>query len=151
MRILGFLLLVGSYAWFIIDIGQPGLMFSENAIVAVLLPTIFLLMMMYDREAWVSFARLLTFRYAPVDKEQDLKLIRFLSSGSRASMVTGVLYFLIYSVWGLATIRDPSTIGPSLSIDLLSLFYGFGLSELVFRPLAVVVQEKSHQKSPLVD
>ena len=66
----------------------------------------------------------------------ELRLyVNFFNMASQLSIAGGVVGTLVGNVNMLATMNNPSTIGASMAVALLTVFYGVLLSELVFQPL----------------
>ena len=58
----------------------------------------------------------------------------------------GMIGTLIGLVLMLANMEDPSTIGPAMSIALITTFYGAVLANLIFLPIAGKLKERSRQE-----
>jgi chemotaxis protein MotA len=63
------------------------------------------------------------------------------------SPAMGLIGTLIGLVQMLGNLDDPSTIGPSMAIALLTTFYGAVLSNMVFLPLAAKLERNSQQEA----
>ncbi|MFC1509039.1 MotA/TolQ/ExbB proton channel family protein [Candidatus Omnitrophota bacterium] len=61
--------------------------------------------------------------------------VNFFNMASQLSIAGGVVGTLVGIFNMLATMDNPSTIGASMAVALLTVFYGVLLSELVFQPL----------------
>jgi chemotaxis protein MotA len=69
----------------------------------------------------------------------------FTSMGTYAPAF-GMIGTLIGLVMMLATMQDPSTIGPSMAIALITTFYGAVLANLIFLPIAGKLKTRSKQE-----
>ncbi|MCE5249901.1 MotA/TolQ/ExbB proton channel family protein [bacterium] len=78
-----------------------------------------------------------------VNPDELRQYLQFFDYASRLSIGAGIVGTLIGITQMLALINDPSMIGPSLAVALLTAFYGVLLSELVFRPLKHALMSKS--------
>jgi len=72
----------------------------------------------------------------PLEATQTAAPARLFSNLASLSMAGGLLGLLIGLVALFQTLDDPTTIGPTMCVSLLSLFYGVLFSEFVFRPAA---------------
>ncbi|MFC1552030.1 MotA/TolQ/ExbB proton channel family protein [Candidatus Latescibacterota bacterium] len=74
----------------------------------------------------------------------ELKIyINFFNLASQLSIAGGVAGTLIGLIQMLAKMDDPSSIGPSMAIALITVLYGVILSEFVFQPLKHALITKS--------
>lgn len=69
----------------------------------------------------------------------------FLAAGAYAPAF-GMIGTLIGLIQMLQNLDDPSTIGPSMSVALITTFYGAILGNLVYLPMAVKLKNKSTQE-----
>ena len=58
----------------------------------------------------------------------------------------GLIGTLVGLVQMLGQLDDPSTIGPSMAVALLTTFYGAVLSNMVFSPLAAKLERNSDEE-----
>jgi chemotaxis protein MotA len=63
------------------------------------------------------------------------------------SPAMGLIGTLIGLVQMLSNLEDPSSIGPSMAIALLTTFYGAILSNMVFSPLAAKLERNSAEEA----
>ncbi len=63
----------------------------------------------------------------------------------------GMIGTLIGLVLMLRTMKDPSSIGPSMAVALVTTFYGAVLSNLIFNPLAGKLKEKSKEEAMVLE
>ena len=71
---------------------------------------------------------------------QMMHCLNLVSLGSRLSPSMGMLGTILGMVRLLSTLEDPSTIGPSMSLALLTTFYGLFFSMLFWTPLQQKVE-----------
>ena len=69
--------------------------------------------------------------------------VRVLRRGAEFAPAMGLIGTLIGLVTMLGNLDDPSTIGPSMAVALLTTFYGALLANLVFLPLAAKLETNS--------
>ena len=72
--------------------------------------------------------------------------ITILRRGAGLSPAMGLIGTLIGLVQMLAQLDDPSTIGPSMAVALLTTFYGVILSSMVFTPLVSKLEQNSEEE-----
>ena len=72
--------------------------------------------------------------------------ITILRRGAGISPAMGLIGTLIGLVQMLAQLDDPSTIGPSMAVALLTTFYGVILSNMVFTPLVSKLEQNSEEE-----
>ena len=72
--------------------------------------------------------------------------ITILRRGSGLSPAMGLIGTLVGLVQMLAQLEDPSTIGPSMAVALLTTFYGVILSNMVFTPLVSKLEQNSEEE-----
>lgn len=70
-----------------------------------------------------------------------------LRRAAEVSPAMGLIGTLIGLVQMLGNLDDPSTIGPSMAVALLTTFYGAVLSNMVFSPLAAKLERNSVEES----
>lgn len=70
-----------------------------------------------------------------------------LRKASEVAPAMGLIGTLIGLVQMLRNLNDPSTIGPSMSVALLTTFYGAVLSNLVLAPLAAKLERNSAEET----
>lgn len=80
-----------------------------------------------------------------MEERHDLGQGIFKSMGA-FSPAFGMIGTLIGLVLMLATMSDPSTIGPSMAIALITTFYGAVLANLLFLPIAGKLKTRSKQE-----
>ncbi len=68
--------------------------------------------------------------------DRHMRAVDFLRRAGEVSPAMGLIGTLIGLVDMLGNLNDPATIGPSMSVALLTTFYGAILAHLVFIPLA---------------
>ncbi len=72
--------------------------------------------------------------------------ITILRRGANLSPAMGLIGTLVGLVQMLAQLEDPSTIGPSMAIALLTTFYGVILSNMIFTPLVSKLEQNSDEE-----
>lgn len=77
---------------------------------------------------------------------KSVSVIRKLAEVSPAMGLIGTLVGLVQM---LGNLDDPSTIGPSMAVALLTTFYGAVLSNMVFSPLATRLERNSDEEALL--
>jgi len=63
----------------------------------------------------------------------------------------GMIGTLIGLIQMLASLDDPSTIGPKMAVALITTFYGSFLANMVFVPMSVKLKRRSHQESLIMN
>ena len=71
--------------------------------------------------------------------------IRILQKAAEISPAMGLIGTLVGLVQMLGNLEDPSTMGPSMAIALLTTFYGVILAHMVFTPLASKLERNSSE------
>ncbi len=71
------------------------------------------------------------------------KSVDVVRKAAEVSPAMGLIGTLIGLVQMLGNLEDPSTIGPSMAVALLTTFYGAMLSNMVFSPLAARLERQS--------
>ena len=71
------------------------------------------------------------------------KSVSVLKKGAEYAPAMGLIGTLIGLVQMLGNLEDPSTIGPSMAVALLTTFYGALLANMVFSPLAAKLERSS--------
>ena len=71
------------------------------------------------------------------------KSVSVLKKGAEYAPAMGLIGTLIGLVQMLGNLEDPSTIGPSMAVALLTTFYGALLANMVFSPLAAKLERNS--------
>lgn len=77
------------------------------------------------------------------------KSVDLLRRAAEVSPAMGLIGTLVGLVQMLGNLSDPSTIGPAMSVALLTTFYGAILAHMVFLPLATKAERNSHNESVL--
>jgi len=77
------------------------------------------------------------------------KSAQILRRAAEVSPAMGLIGTLVGLVQMLANLDDPSTIGPSMAVALLTTFYGAVLAFMVFTPLAVKLERNSSEEALL--
>jgi len=75
--------------------------------------------------------------------ERHARAVGMLRKAAEISPAMGLIGTLVGLVQMLGTLEDPSTIGPSMAVALLTTFYGAILANLVFTPLASKLERNS--------
>lgn len=70
-----------------------------------------------------------------------------LRKASETAPAMGLIGTLVGLVQMLGNLEDPSTIGPSMAVALLTTFYGAILGNMVFAPLAAKLERNSDEES----
>ena len=68
--------------------------------------------------------------------ERQVRTVNVLRKAAEISPAMGLIGTLVGLVQMLGNLEDPSTIGPSMAVALITTFYGAVLANLVFIPLA---------------
>lgn len=79
-------------------------------------------------------------------EEQDQITQKILVSGSMFAPAFGMIGTLVGLVNMLANLNDASTLGPNMSIALITTFYGVVLANMVFLPLSVKCKTASDHR-----
>lgn len=79
--------------------------------------------------------------------ERHLAGANVMRKAADVSPAMGLIGTLIGLVQMLSNLDDPSTIGPSMAIALLTTFYGAILSNMVFAPLAAKLERNSAEET----
>ena len=80
--------------------------------------------------------------------ETGHKIFKFMGASAPAMGMIGTLIGLVQM---LRTMSDPSTIGPSMAVALLTTFYGAVLAFLVFNPIAENLAGKTDQEKTVMN
>jgi Flagellar motor component len=75
------------------------------------------------------------------------KAANVLRKAAEVSPAMGLIGTLIGLVQMLGNLDDPSTIGPSMAVALLTTFYGALLANMVFMPLAAKLERNSSEEA----
>ncbi len=79
--------------------------------------------------------------------QRHIKSTSVLRKAAEFSPAMGLIGTLIGLVQMLGNLDDPSTIGPSMAVALLTTFYGAVLANMVFSPLASKLERNSSQET----
>ena len=79
--------------------------------------------------------------------QRHVKSTGVLRKAAEYSPAMGLIGTLIGLVQMLGNLDDPSTIGPSMAVALLTTFYGAVLSNMVFSPLAAKLERNSAEET----
>jgi flagellar motor component MotA len=71
----------------------------------------------------------------PANTRRQQALAGFFNAASRSALVAGLTGELLGIVMILTADKTPAAMEPGITLATISLFYGFGLSELVFQQL----------------
>ncbi|WP_321394041.1 motility protein A [Emcibacter sp.] len=77
------------------------------------------------------------------------KSVDLLRRAAEVAPAMGLIGTLVGLVQMLGNLSDPSTIGPAMSVALLTTFYGAILAHMVLMPLATKAERNSHNESIL--
>jgi chemotaxis protein MotA len=80
-------------------------------------------------------------------QQRHLKSASVLRKASEFSPAMGLIGTLIGLVQMLGRLDDPSTIGPSMALALLTTFYGAVMANMVFTPLASKLERNSTEEA----
>jgi len=75
-------------------------------------------------------------REVQAQAQRNARSVSILRKAAELSPAMGLIGTLVGLVQMLSNLEDPSTIGPSMAIALLTTFYGACLANIVFNPLA---------------
>jgi len=79
--------------------------------------------------------------------ERQIRTVAILRKAAEISPAMGLIGTLVGLVQMLGTLEDPSTIGPSMAVALLTTFYGAILANLVFTPLASKLERNGAEEA----
>lgn len=79
--------------------------------------------------------------------ERHTKSASILRRAAEVSPAMGLIGTLIGLVQMLGRLDDPSTIGPSMAVALLTTFYGAILANMVFSPMAAKLERNSNEEA----
>lgn len=79
--------------------------------------------------------------------ERQVRAVGILRKAAEISPAMGLIGTLVGLVQMLGTLEDPSTIGPSMAVALLTTFYGAILANLVFTPLASKLERNGAEEA----
>lgn len=88
-------------------------------------------------------------REAAAISARNMKSVDVLRRAGEVSPAMGLIGTLIGLVQMLGNLDDPSTIGPSMSVALLTTFYGAIMAHMVFIPLAARAERISAEEATL--
>lgn len=77
--------------------------------------------------------------------ERQVRTVGVLRKAAEISPAMGLIGTLVGLVQMLGSLEDPSTIGPSMAVALLTTFYGAILANLVFTPLASKLERNADE------
>lgn len=77
--------------------------------------------------------------------ERQVRTVSVLRKAAEISPAMGLIGTLVGLVQMLGNLEDPSTIGPSMAVALLTTFYGAILANLVFTPLASKLERNAEE------
>jgi len=77
--------------------------------------------------------------------ERQVRTVSVLRKAAEISPAMGLIGTLVGLVQMLGNLEDPSTIGPSMAVALLTTFYGAILANLVFTPLASKLERNASE------
>lgn len=77
--------------------------------------------------------------------ERQIRTVGVLRKAAEISPAMGLIGTLVGLVQMLGNLEDPSTIGPSMAVALLTTFYGAILANLVFTPLASKLERNAEE------
>lgn len=79
--------------------------------------------------------------------QRHLKSASVLKKAAEFAPAMGLIGTLIGLVQMLGNLEDPSTIGPSMSVALITTFYGAVLANMVFTPMAAKLERNSNEEA----
>ena len=79
--------------------------------------------------------------------ERHTKSASILRRAAEVSPAMGLIGTLVGLVQMLGRLDDPSTIGPSMAVALLTTFYGAILANMVFSPMAAKLERNSNEEA----
>lgn len=77
--------------------------------------------------------------------ERQVRTVGVLRKAAEISPAMGLIGTLVGLVQMLGNLEDPSTIGPSMAVALITTFYGAVLANLVFIPLAAKLERNASE------
>lgn len=77
--------------------------------------------------------------------DRQVRTVSVLRKAAEISPAMGLIGTLVGLVQMLGSLEDPSTIGPSMAVALLTTFYGAILANLVFTPLASKLERNADE------
>ena len=83
------------------------------------------------------------------DLAAKMNAVAVLNKAGEIAPAMGLIGTLIGLVQMLSTLSDPTTIGPSMSIAIITTFYGALLAYVVFLPLATKLERDAQQEQQL--
>ena len=78
---------------------------------------------------------------------RQIRTVSVLRKAAEISPAMGLIGTLVGLVQMLGNLSDPSTIGPSMAVALLTTFYGAVLANMVFTPLASKLERNSSEEA----
>ena len=78
---------------------------------------------------------------------RQTRTVDILRKAAEISPAMGLIGTLVGLVQMLGNLNDPSTIGPSMAVALLTTFYGAVLANMVFNPLASKLERNSNEEA----
>ena len=79
--------------------------------------------------------------------QRNTRTVGVLRKAAEISPAMGLIGTLVGLVQMLGNLEDPTTIGPSMAVALLTTFYGAILSNMVFTPLASKLERNSSEET----
>ena len=83
------------------------------------------------------------------NSERNSRKASLLRRAAEVAPAMGLIGTLVGLIQMLANLDDPSTIGPSMAVALLTTFYGAILAYMVFAPLAVKVERNAQEETTI--
>ncbi|MEC8025709.1 MAG: MotA/TolQ/ExbB proton channel family protein [Myxococcota bacterium] len=137
-----FILGFGCFIVGMSSLGSPGSFFDAPSVIIVFAPTFLIAAAFYSPSGVLNALKTAvgTEPITPAEAQHNLNVMRTLRSLSTSSGIIGVLIGVVLM---LANLDDPSKIGPAMAVALLSPLYGVMLAELIFRPMAHRIEDRT--------
>lgn len=131
--VFGLALAVVVLGWAAIRVGSPWIFFDLRSVVLVVGWSFAVGVMTFGRWEFLAGVRAIGILFGsfPAQSARAIPVLRALRRNLYAGGVLGVLIGVVQM---LANLGDPSTIGPSLALALMSTFTATVLAELLCRP-----------------
>jgi flagellar motor component MotA len=136
IRSLGFLAGLALFPLAIfLETGSPSMIINGPSLMLVLVAATLFTCASHGGSAWVAALKS-GLGKGPLAPEECQRHRRVLESFRNSLCATGAAGFLLGLVGMLGNLSDPSRIGPSMAITLLTVLYALVIAELVVAPMA---------------
>lgn len=146
-RSLGFLAGLALFPLAIfLETGSPSMIINGPSLMLVLVAATLFTCASHGGSAWVAALKS-GLGKGPLAPEECQRHRNVLESFRNSLCATGAAGFLLGLVGMLSNLSDPSRIGPSMAVTILTVLYAVVLAELVVAPMASALSGRIHPNS----